>query len=128
MKLLQDTRSLGVLFATTLVGMVALRSGRVNIFKTIEKAALAPALPLILLIIEHTVMFSELSQKPTRVNKFIKSDAFSISVAVFSVFLATKDIELTVLVVLAYLLLLQILRNEDERKKTPLLGLKTFLD
>ena len=128
MKLLQDTRSLTVLFILTLAGMRFMHNGKYNLFKNIERSALAPFLPIMLLIIEHTVMFSELTNRPSIIGKLVKSDRFAFVISILSVFLATRDIEITILVVLSYLLFLQLVRTPDERTKTPILGLKDMLD
>ena len=128
MKLLQDTRSLTVLFLLTLAGMRFMHNGKYNLFQNIERSALAPFLPIMLLVIEHTVMFSELTNRPSVIGKLVKSDRFAFVISILSVFLATRDIEITVLVVISYLLFLQLVRTPDERTKTPILGLKDMLD
>ena len=127
MKLLQDTKSLIVLFILTLAGMRFLHGGKYNFFKDVERASLAPFLPIILLIIEHTVLFSDLTSRPSIIGKIVKSDRFAFAVSIISVFLATKDIEITVLVVLSYLLFLQIIRTRDETNKNSIFGHQRYV-
>ena len=115
MKFLQETESLVVLFGLTLGALYYKQKNKINWFKSIEAASVAPFIHVVLVILDHALLYNK-DDTPSILEKFSNSKYTTLIITMFAMFMATHDVESTVLITTGYLLFLQLLRTPEERK------------
>ena len=128
MKLLQDTRILAGFYIVTLLIIYQIKKNKINILDSAEKMALAPLFVILMFFIQHTNASASHVFIPDKVRDIVKTEEFAIVIAILSTFYVTKDIEITMISTISYLLFLQLIRTKEERKEYPFLGFKKIVD
>ena len=128
MKPFQDTKILVGFYLVTLLIIYQIKKNKINILDSAEKVALAPLFVILMFFIQHTNASASHVFIPDKVRDIVATEEFAIIIAVLSTFYVTKDIEITVISTLSYLLFLQLIRTKEEREDYPFLGLKKIVD
>ena len=115
MKFLQETESLVVLFGITLGILYYKQKNKIDWFKSIEAASIAPFVHVVLVILNHVIVYDKYDT-PSIIKKFTNSRTITLIITMFAMFTAIHDVESTILITIGYLLFIQLLRTPEERK------------
>jgi hypothetical protein len=117
MKFLQDTNILVPMVAASIYG--AIKVSNMNFYPSVDNILNQTTLYGIIIMMHAMFGISPISEVPERTKSITGSVWFKlISLLVLS-FSATRDFEDAVLVLIAFLGLVQLLRTKEERKKYP---------
>ncbi len=104
-----------------LAGLIALGISRadVGVLNGVETQLQAAGSLGAIAFIQSVMGGNSMVEHPTKITKFLENKTVRFAVLFLTAFSVVRDLEIAIIVSLAYMVLMQLLRTPEERKKYP---------